>query len=160
MAAARSSKLSEPSHSRDDSASEAAVGAAPKQAGPPEAAQEVQPLLSHASIDNFSATAGAAQPAGAELPAAAGSGGAEQGLQQESAKGDAGDVDAGTAGRAMAEPLSWSTRIASKLFIKVPPALRSWSGHCQSMCMPPSHWPGNQCLLQGCLIQGCLIQAA
>ena len=138
MAAARSSKLSEPSNSRHESATEPAVGPPPAQAGPPEAAQEVQPLLSHASIDNFSATAGA------EQPAVAGSSGPEQALQQESAKGDAGDLDAGTAGRAMAEPLSWSTRIASKLFIKVKPSFQSCSSHCKSMWVRPSRCPGSK----------------
>ena len=114
MAAARSSRLSGPSSSKDESTMQPAEGPAHAPGGgPPEAAQEAQPLLSHASVDSFSAAAGAGQQA------PAGNGGPEQALQQESAKGDAGDIDAGAAGRAAAEPLSWSTRIASKLFIQV-----------------------------------------
>lgn len=141
MAAARSSKLSEPSTSRDTSTRQLADGPSHPAGGPPEAAQEAQPLLSHASIDSFSATAAA------EQQAPGGDCGPEQALQQESAKGDAGDLDAGAASRAIAEPLSWSTRIASKLFIQVgvpwvhalcsPNKLRSTQRD-QSACGPES----------------------
>ncbi len=115
IAAARSGKLSSPAQSKDESASPPLEESSTSHPGPPEAAQEVQPLLSQESIDNFSAKAAAEQ----QPPA--GEGGPEEALQQESAKGDAGDLDAGSAGRAAAEPLSWSTRIASKLFIQVLP---------------------------------------
>ena len=129
MAAARSGKLSSPLHSKDESASQPMEGTSASHPGPPEAAQEVQPLLSQQSIDNFSAKAAA------EQQAPAGEGGPEEALQEESAKGDAGDLDAGSASRAAAEPLSWGTRIASKLFIQVG----------APQCAPANTWLDQSC---------------
>ena len=71
-----------------------------------------QPLLSHGSRHGGTAEA-------AEKEGKAGSGGAEQALQEEQARVDAEGGEGGGAGRAAAEPLSWATRIAQKLFIQV-----------------------------------------
>lgn len=46
-------------------------------------------------------------------------GGAEQALQEENDKQDQGSANAGSLGRAAAEPLSWGTRLAQKLYIQV-----------------------------------------
>ena len=87
-------------------------GSAERAAGPDTASEVHQPLLSHGSRHGGTAEA-------AEKEGEAGSGGAEQALQEEQARVDAEGGEGGGAGRAAAEPLSWSTRFAQKLFIQV-----------------------------------------
>ena len=110
MNAAMSRNLGEQSPSKGGSSSQLAKEPSPIPAGASEVAQEKQPLLPHDSKDDSTVKAAAEQQAGKE---------SEQALQEHSASADAGDKDAGSAARAAAEPLSWGTRIAQKLFIKV-----------------------------------------
>ena len=115
MAAAISSdKLSKQPGAKEEETSQPAQEPqreAPKEGGLQELHEE-QPLLPHNDKD------GRREPEEAEQ-AVMGNGTSEQALQQESDKADKGEKDAGGAGRAAAEPLSWGTRIAQKLFIQV-----------------------------------------
>lgn len=115
MAAAISSdKLSKQPDAKEEEIPQPAQepqGEAPKEGGLQELHEE-QPLLPHNDKD------GSREPEEAEQ-AVMGNGTSEQALQQESDKADKGEKDAGGAGRAAAEPLSWGTRIAQKLFIQV-----------------------------------------
>jgi len=110
MNAAMSRNLGEQSPSKGGSSSQLAKEPSSLQAGASEVAQDKQPLLSNDSKDDSNIKVAAEQQAAKE---------SEQALQEHSASADAGDKDAGSAARAAAEPLSWGTRIAQKLFIKV-----------------------------------------
>lgn len=113
-AAISSSRLSEQPGGKEEETSQPGKepqGEAPTEGGPQELPEE-QPLLPHSDKN------GSREPGEAEQ-AVMGNGTSEQALQQESDKADKGEKDAGGAGRAAAEPLSWGTRIAQKLFIQV-----------------------------------------
>lgn len=117
MAAAESRGLKDNGSGLGDSSAAAQQpaqerGSTERGAGPDIASQVQQPLLSHGSRHGGTAEA-------AEKEGKAGSGGAEQALQEEQARVDAEAGEGGGAGRAAAEPLSWGTRIAQKLFIQV-----------------------------------------
>ena len=113
MAAAESRGLKDDSSGPGDSTASAQQ---PAQAGASseKGQEEQQPLLPHSS----SRHEGGAEAADAG-EGAAGNGSAELALQEEQAKADAEGGEGGTAGRAAAEPLSWGTRLAQKLYIQV-----------------------------------------
>jgi len=108
MNAAMSRSLGEQSPSKGGSSSQLTKEPSSFR-GASEVAQDKQPLLSNGSKDDSNIKVAAEQQAAKE---------SEQALQEHSASADAGDKDAGSAARAAAEPLSWGTRIAQKLFIK------------------------------------------
>ena len=78
-------------------------GSSERAAGPDTAHEVQQPLLSQGSRHGGTAEA-------ADKEGEAGSGGAEQALEEEQARVDAEGGEGGGAGRAAAEPLSWATR--------------------------------------------------
>ncbi len=86
-------------------------GEGPKERGPQDLPAE-QPLLPH-SDQGLSG-----EPEQAEQAATVNET-SEQAPQRESAKADGTEKDTGGAGLAAAEPLSWGTRIAQKLFVQV-----------------------------------------
>ena len=108
LAAAESRGLKDNGSGLGDSS----VSAQQPAAGPDTASEVHQHLLSHGSRHGGTAEA-------ADKEGEAGTGGAEQALQEEQARVDAEGGEGGGAGRAAAEPLSWGTRIAQKLFIQV-----------------------------------------
>ena len=132
LAAAESRGFKDDEPSPGDSSTSAQQ---PAQAGAPseKGHEEQQPLLPHSSRHEDGAEAA---DAGEE---AGGNGSSEQALREEQAKADAeGGGEGGSAGRAAAEPLSWATRIAQKLYIQVSAAAAAMQGSASaaaSCCM-------------------------
>ena len=104
-------------------------GTSERAAGPDTASEVQQPLLSQGSRHGGTAEA-------ADKEGEAGDGGAEQALQEEQARVDAEGGEGGGTGRAAAEPLSWGTRIAQRLFTQVSADLcQGRAGLCARSCV-------------------------